>query len=109
VDDTPSDPAALIARLRRQREQREQRDARQAPRPPRGPVRREPGDVEPRFVVGDRIFCLPYGDGVVQESRIEGGRELLLVNFPKHGDLAIDPAVNFVRKQADTPGEEDLL
>jgi hypothetical protein len=96
----------LIARLRRQREQRERREGRQTPR---RPVGREPSNSEPRFAAGDRIFCLPYGDGIVQESRSEGGRELLLVNFPNHGDLTIDPAVNFVRKQADAPDEDDLL
>jgi hypothetical protein len=34
---------------------------------------------------------------------------VLLVNFPNHGDLTIDPAVNFVRKQEDTPEDDDLL
>jgi hypothetical protein len=68
---------------------------------------REPSDVELRFAAGDHIFCLPYGDGIVQESRIEEGREVLLVNFPNHGDLTIDPAVNFVRKQEGAPEESD--
>ncbi len=70
---------------------------------------RRSGEVELRFAAGDRIFCLPYGDGTVQESRAEGGREVLLVNFPNHGDLTIDPAVNFVRKQEDAPEDDDLL
>jgi DEAD/DEAH box helicase domain-containing protein len=110
AEDAPPDPAALIARLRRQREQREQREQRQGGRqPPRRPAMREPSDVEPRFAAGDRIFCLPYGDGIVKESRIEDGREVLLVNFPNHGDLTIDPAVNFVRKQEGAPEEDDLL
>ncbi len=67
----------------------------------------EPDDVEPRFAAGDRIFCLPYGDGVVRDSRIEGGRELLTVSFPNHGDLMIDPAVSLVRKLEDAPDEDD--
>jgi hypothetical protein len=105
-EEAPPDPAALIARLRRQREQRE---ARSAPPPRPRPQAGEPGEVEPRFVAGDRIFCLPYGDGVVRDSRIEDGRELLTVDFANHGDLTIDPAVNFVRKQEDVSEEDDSL
>jgi ATP-dependent helicase YprA (DUF1998 family) len=106
AEDAPPDPAALIARLRRQREQREKNERREQ-HPQRQP--RRSGEIELRFAAGDRIFCLPYGDGIVQESRAEGGREVLLVNFPNHGDLTIDPAVNFVRKQEETPEDDDLL
>ena len=35
--------------------------------------------------------------------------ELLTVAFPIHGDLTIDPAVNFVRKHAEQPEDDDLL
>jgi hypothetical protein len=45
----------------------------------------------------------------VRDSRVEDGRELLTVDFANHGDLTIDPAVNFVRKQADAPEEQDDL
>jgi DEAD/DEAH box helicase domain-containing protein len=106
-DDDVPDPAALIARLRRQREQREQREAKQGAQGKRRQPMNEPDDVEPRFAAGDHIFCLPYGDGVVRDSRIEGGRELLTVSFPNHGDLMIDPAVSLVRKLEDTPDEDD--
>jgi DEAD/DEAH box helicase domain-containing protein len=103
-EEAPPDPAALIARLRRQREQREGPPTQQRPQPDQA------GEVEQRFAAGDRIFCLPYGDGTVRESRIEGGRELLTVDFASHGDLTIDPAVNFVRKQEDAPeAQDDLL
>jgi hypothetical protein len=105
-EEAPPDPAALIARLRRQREQREgpAQSQRRRSQPDQA------GEVEQRFAAGDRIFCLPYGDGTVRESRIEGGRELLTVDFANHGDLTIDPAVNFVRKQEDAPEDrEDLL
>jgi hypothetical protein len=91
----------LIARLRRQREQREaQQGSRQRRQQPQG---EEPGEIEPRFRTGERIFCLPYGDGVVRRSRIEGGREILMVHFPDHGDLTIDPSVSLVRKLEDAP------
>jgi ATP-dependent helicase YprA (DUF1998 family) len=104
-EETPPDPAALIARLRRQRQQREG---------PAQPQRRSPppdqtGDIEQRFKAGDRIFCLPYGDGTVRDSRIEDGRELLTVDFANHGDLTIDPAVNFVRLQENAPEDQDDL
>lgn len=101
--EAPPDASAMIERLRRQREQRE---------PPRQPVRQAPpaAPIEPRFAAGDRIFCLPYGDGVVIESRIEGDRELLAVEFPVHGTLTIDPAISLVRKiEAPPPAEEDLF
>ncbi len=55
-------------------------------------------DVQPRFAAGDRIFCLPYGDGEVMDSRIEDGREVLIVRFPDYGELTIDPALSLVRK-----------
>lgn len=112
-DEAPPDPAALIARLRRQREQREAAE----PRKSSGRDQRsdraasEAGAaITPRFAVGERIFCLPYGDGVVRASRIEGGRELLTVAFPTHGELVIDPAVSLVRKLEDeAPIDDDLL
>jgi hypothetical protein len=63
-----------------------------------------------RFTVGDRIFCLPYGDGLVRASRVDQGRELLTVAFPDYGELEIDPAVNLVRIiEADQPADDDLL
>ncbi|MGQ9828560.1 MAG: helicase [Roseiflexus sp.] len=88
-----TDAAALIERLRRQREQRERsknREMRTQPAPE--------SDIEPRFTTGERIFCLPYGDGEVLESRIEAGREVLIVRFPDYGELTIDPALSLVRK-----------
>jgi hypothetical protein len=112
-DEPPPDPAALIARLRRQREQREAAQ----PHQPSGAAQRTDraaaaadAATTPRFAVGERIFCLPYGDGVVRASRIEGGRELLTVAFPEHGALLIDPAVSLVRKLEDAaPDDDDLL
>ena len=53
--------------------------------------------VASRFAPGDRIFCVPYGEGVVQKTRVRDGRELLLVNFAEMGDLRVDPIVNAVR------------
>lgn len=60
------------------------------------PARRT--DAQPRFIAGDRIFCLPYGDGEVLDSRIEDEREMLVVRFPDYGELTIDPALSLVRK-----------
>ncbi|NWG21087.1 MAG: helicase [Chloroflexi bacterium] len=99
-EDGMPDAAALIARLRRQRAQRDQQ-TRATPAAPSGAP-----DVEPRFASGERIFCLPYGDGEIIASRIEGGREILTVRFPDHGDLTIDPAVSLVRK-LDAPQADD--
>lgn len=89
----PADAAALIERLRRQREQRERSKNREMHTPPASET-----DIESRFTSGDRIFCLPYGDGEVLESWIEAGREVLIVRFPDYGELTIDPALSLVRK-----------
>jgi hypothetical protein len=92
-EEASADVAALIERLRRQREQRERSKNREMPVQPAPET-----DIEPRFTTGERIFCLPYGDGEVLESRIEAGREVLVVRFPDYGELTIDPALSLVRK-----------
>jgi hypothetical protein len=107
-EEGPPDAAALIARLRRQRQQRETQPGPARPKPAQRSGR--PGkQVTARFQAGDRIFCLPYGDGTVRESRIEGDRELLMVDFPEHGELEIDPVVNLVRIIEERPNSEDDL
>ncbi len=111
-EDGPPDPAALIARLKRQREQREASLSRAAPTtaPTSQPGNGPNSSVVARFKSGDRIFCLPYGDGLVGASRVEQGRELLTVNFPDYGELEIDPAINLVRLiEADQLPDDDLL
>jgi hypothetical protein len=106
--DEPPDASALIERLRRQREQREASQQKRQP-PARAP-QVERGPVVQRFQAGDRVFCLPYGDGVVHESRVENGNEMLIVTFPDYGDLEVDPAVSLVRKVEDTRDDDgDLL
>ena len=45
---------------------------------------------------------------MVRASRIEGGRELLTVVFPEHGELTIDPGVSLVRKLEDAPPDARL-
>lgn len=50
-----------------------------------------------RFTAGQRIFCLPYGDGDVIESFFVNGREYIRAEFPIYGELQIDPAVSLVR------------
>ena len=108
-EEAAPDAQALIARLRRQRQQREAQQA----GPPRPAPRRQAPEaftVAQRFAAGDRVFCLPYGDGEVLESRVEDGRELLNVAFPDLGELTIDPMINLVRKlDATIPDDDDLL
>lgn len=102
-----SDPAALLAKARRLREQREAEIQRQAPPPrpqPRQPVDEEP--AESRFSPGNRVFCVPYGEGIVQKARVRDGHELLLVQFPELGELRIDPMVNAVRLITTASAEE---
>jgi hypothetical protein len=98
------DANAMIARMRRLREQR-------AAAAPRTPSRPQPAaseaPVEPRFSAGDRIFCLPFGDGLVRESRIVGGQELLRVAFADYGEIEIDLAVSLVRRLDDDEGQPD--
>jgi DEAD/DEAH box helicase domain-containing protein len=100
------DASSLIERLQRQRQQRA---ANAGPQPAAAPGTAASVDVEPRFAAGDKVFCLPYGDGVVQQSRIEDGRELLSVHFQAHGELTIDPSVSLVRKIEETRQPDDDL
>jgi hypothetical protein len=107
AEEPAPDAAALIARLRRQRQQREAQYGRAEPAAPRRPA--PGGPVIQRFKAGDRVFCLPYGDGVVYESRVEDGQELLTVTFPEHGDLEINPSVNLVRLIDEAASTDDDL
>ncbi|GAB4426431.1 MAG: helicase [Chloroflexi bacterium OHK40] len=100
--DPPPEPevlpnaAAMVARLRRMREQRQ--DAL-----PLSPRRQQPNGGEPRFAPGDTIVCTPYGRGEVVSSRVEDGRELLVVQFDEHGELTIDAAVSAARLADEPP------
>ncbi len=101
------DAAALLARLRRMRQQQE---AQTPPARPTPPQRRADGPNEHRFAPGDRVFCLPYGDGAVEDAWFElDGRELLTVSFAQHGSLQIDPAVSLVRKTGGELAQDDDL
>ncbi len=108
---TPSaaDADALVERLRRQREARERQDLRNAPPRPVAKASVPGAPAVARFAVGDKIFCLPYGDGEVRASRVIGDRERLIVDFPGHGELMIDPAVSLVRKIEEPAAQEDDL
>jgi hypothetical protein len=86
------DVAALISRMRRMRERREHE---QAPVGRAAPL--DSPAQAPRFRTGQRVRCVPYGEGVVREARLVGGREHLTINFADAGDLEVDPAVNVVR------------
>lgn len=59
-----------------------------------------------RFRAGQRVFCLPYGDGDVIDSELVDGREYIRVEFPNYGELRIDATVNLVRLAEDTPGRD---
>jgi hypothetical protein len=93
----------MIARMRRLREERERRTGGAVAPPPPQPA----SPVESRFKPGEKIFCLPYGDGVVRESRVDDGHELLVVDFPDYGELTVDPAVSLVRSLAPPPSDDD--
>ncbi len=96
-EDGGADAAALIERLRRQREARA---LHRPPAPARTPDTR-PQTLQPRFQPGERIFCLPYGEGTVTGSWFDGEREMLSVDFPDHGELPVDPALSLVRRLRD--------
>jgi hypothetical protein len=63
------------------------------------PVRAQ--DEVHRFASGQRIFCLPYGDGEVVESFFVDGREYIRVEFPSYGELKIDPSLSLVKILSD--------
>ena len=87
------DVAALISRMRRMREWREHE---QTPAPRAAPAADSPAPAL-RFRPGQRVRCVPYGEGIVREARIVGGHEHLTINFADVGDIEVDPAVNVVR------------
>jgi DEAD/DEAH box helicase domain-containing protein len=95
------DASAMVERLRRLREQREANQPQQIAAPIR--VASEP--IEARFARGDQVFCVPYGQGEVRTSRVEGDKELLTVYFADHGELIIDPSVSAVRKLEENSDE----
>lgn len=102
------DASAMIARMRRMRQQQEARSQPVPTAPAHAASDTTRFPIEPRFKTGDHVFCLPYGYGDVQESRIEANREVLKVEFPDYGVLTIDPSVSQVRLIAPT-NQEDVL
>ncbi len=93
---TPAAPnvGRIMANIRKQIQQ-QLPTARNAPAAAT-PVQSRFGDV-PRFVAGQRIFCLPYGDGDVIDSEFVDGHEFIRAEFPTYGELRIDPSVSLVR------------
>ena len=85
----------MIARMRRLREERERQQAQTRPRTPVRPVENERPLL--RFQPGQRVKCLPYGEGVVRDSRLVNGREQLTIAFRDHGAITVDPALSAVR------------
>ena len=60
-----------------------------------------------RFRTGQRIFCLPYGDGEIVDSFFVEGREFIRVDFPNYGELKIDPSVSLVKVLSDSDSASD--
>jgi hypothetical protein len=60
-----------------------------------------------RFSSGQRIFCLPYGDGEIVDSFFVDGREYIRVEFPNYGELKIDPSVSLVKVLSDANDAND--
>lgn len=60
--------------------------------------RRARPQVSPRFQVDDRVFCLPYGEGIVRACNQDGDQQVLAIDFADYGRKHIDPAVNEVRR-----------
>jgi hypothetical protein len=99
------DVGAMIARMRRVREQRErEHEPEPAVSEPRvGEV--EP--IEPRFHAGQRVRCVPYGEGVVCDAWVVDGREQLEVELEDGTRVTVDAAVNAVR-ELEGPRSDDI-
>jgi hypothetical protein len=93
-----ADPKAILARLLRMREQYEQQPLADTDTPSSAESAAPAAPTAPRFQVGERVFCLPYGAGIVRANRFVQDRELLSVEFPDLGQIEVDPAVNVVRR-----------
>lgn len=89
------DVESMIARMRRLREQRESEQA--APPTSSGPATVATTTEQLRFRTGQPVRAMPYGAGIVRDSRLVDGREQLTVRFPDAGDITLDPAVSVVR------------
>ncbi len=70
-------------------------------------ARQESATDTRRFRAGQRVFCLPYGDGDVIDSELVDGREYIRVEFPTYGELRIDATVNLVRLSEDSSAAAD--
>jgi hypothetical protein len=81
----------ITANIRKQIQQ--QRPITQSAPASVAPIQSRFGDVL-RFAAGQRIFCLPYGDGDVIASEIVDGHEFIRAEFPTYGELRIDPSVS---------------
>ena len=103
---TPAAPnvSRIMANIRKQIQQ-QLPTARNAPAATT-PVQSRFGDV-PRFVAGQRIFCLPYGDGDVIDSEFVDGHEYIRAEFPTYGELRIDPSVSLVRIIAEQDDQDE--
>lgn len=102
--DVSPDADAILGKLQRLREKQRENSPKQQPKK-RQPLSSQSESVPLHFRAGDRIFCLPYGEGVVSTSRYEDGQEVLSVVFPDHGRIDIHPSVSVVRRMDDGEGE----
>ncbi|MBA3944312.1 MAG: hypothetical protein H0X37_07070, partial [Herpetosiphonaceae bacterium] len=109
VEERAGDVGGMIARLRQLRTTRDS-GAEGSDTPARG-TRLPDEPVEPRFKRGDRVQCVPYGEGRVVESVVIGGREQLRIDFGEDGIIEVDPVISLVRqvKQAQIATSEEEL
>lgn len=104
------DANAILARLQQMRSEQE---ARETPAKPARTPRDQPNQPppEPRFAAGDQITCVPYGEGVVQESYFADDQEMLRVEFPRYGLISVNPSVSGARRLSgpadNTPPREE--
>ncbi|GAC1536260.1 MAG: hypothetical protein NVS2B7_05810 [Herpetosiphon sp.] len=95
----------MIARLK------QLRAAQEHPNPPtlgRTNVSRRAGEpIVARFEPGMHVHCLPYGSGIVQASTLRNEHESLVIVFPDHGPITVDPQISLVRR-TDVPDTREL-
>lgn len=97
------DVQALLKGIRHLREQHEQEST--VPRQPAAAV--DVPVAAARFRPGQRVRCVPYGEGTVQDARVVDGREQLTITFADAGDIDVDPAVNMVRVLDEVADHDD--
>lgn len=99
----PPDASAILAKLQHLQKQQRNNPASGTNSTP-SPQTQQTGatfPVAPQFQAGDRVYCRPYGQGIVRASRVEQGQEIIRIEFPDYGELDINPSVSAVRRVED--------